>query len=155
MDDITLLSKRINVRHEERAVVVQGTDEQVSLSRGEFIIMPDLALGKKFKEIKELKSYVIFDNVIVVNSVISFKANLIVEVLFLDNGHGFDINRFKIPFEDKIECDKRNLKRIDLKGELKGYNLIIAENSLERLKNIEGAVIAEGSFDVNIVVEMQ
>jgi hypothetical protein len=98
----------------------------------------------------------------IINNVINYKANLVVEVSFLDgpslgaDSSAVDINRFKIPFEGEIQCGTKEVNRLEITSR--------AEDSImktkfcgsdDRLKELPGFAIVEASFDVYLYAKLQ
>lgn len=153
---ILSLSKKISIMPGEREYTIPGTDTKVILNKGELMLVPDIESGRQIGEVKEVKSYVTFNNIIVINGTINFEANLIIEVSFSDTGCGFDINRYKIPFEDRIETGVKDIRKINIRGDKVENRLSLNECCEDcRLKSISGPVIAQCVFRVNVTAEIQ
>jgi hypothetical protein len=162
LGDAVTAPARVRVRPAGRDVWVPDREKSISLNEGELLIVPALFMGREVVEIRKPHSYVVFESVMIINNAINYKANLVVEVPFLDgpslgsDSSAVDINRFKIPFEGEIQCDTKEVKRVEITSK--------AEDSImntkfrggdDRLKELPGFAIVEASFDVYIYARLQ
>lgn len=154
MDKCYLLSKRMSLTPNFKAVRIPGTYEEVSLNRGELLLIPAFYMDRKIKDVESLYSYVVFNNVIIINDSINFGANLIVEVLFNDGDNlNAEINRFKIPFDGRLECSTSDIRRLEIEG--RSANTQAEVRFPNEDKRLNGCAILKTSFDIDICARLQ